>query len=96
MSAPEIKSLMQKVATGAPLEEDEIQAALEAMMSGFATPAQMAAFLMALRVRGETVSEITGACRLMRSAMVPHTGCTMRRKTGTCFTVDQSSDQNSY
>lgn len=71
MSAPEIKSLMQKVATGATLEEDEIQAALEAMMSGTATPVQMAAFLMALRVRGETVSEITGACRLMRSAMVP-------------------------
>jgi anthranilate phosphoribosyltransferase len=71
MSAPEIKSLMQKVATGAPLEEDEIQAALEAMMSGVATPVQMAAFLMALRVRGETISEITGACRLMRSAMVP-------------------------
>jgi anthranilate phosphoribosyltransferase len=71
MSAPEIKSLMQKVASGAPLEEDEIQAALEAMMSGVATPVQMAAFLMALRVRGETISEITGACRLMRSAMVP-------------------------
>ncbi len=71
MSAPEIKSLMQKVATGATLEDDEIEAALEAMMSGIATPAQMAAFLMALRVRGETISEITGACRLMRSAMVP-------------------------
>ena len=71
MSAPEIKSLMQKVATGATLEDDEIEAALESMMSGIATPAQMAAFLMALRVRGETISEITGACRLMRSAMVP-------------------------
>lgn len=71
MSAPEIKSLMQKVATGATLEEDEIQSALEAMTSGVATPAQMAAFLMALRVRGETISEITGACRHMRSAMVP-------------------------
>jgi anthranilate phosphoribosyltransferase len=71
MSAPEIKSLMQKAATGATLEEDEIQAALETMMSGVATPVQMAAFLMALRVRGETISEITGACRLMRSAMVP-------------------------
>ena len=71
MSAPEIKSLMQKVAIGATLEEDEIQSALEAMTSGVATPAQMAAFLMALCVRGETISEITGACRHMRSAMVP-------------------------
>jgi anthranilate phosphoribosyltransferase len=40
------------------------------MSSGVASPTQMAAFLMALRVRGETVAEITGACRLMRSRML--------------------------
>jgi len=71
MSAPELKRLMQKVATGATLDEDEIQAAFETMTSGVAAPVQMAAFLMALRVRGETVDEITGACRLMRASMVP-------------------------
>jgi len=71
MSASELKRLMQKVATGASLSEDEIKDAFELMMSGAATPAQMAAFLMALRVRGETLAEITGACRLMRDKMLP-------------------------
>jgi anthranilate phosphoribosyltransferase len=41
------------------------------MMSGVATPAQMGAFLMGLRVRGETVAEITGAAKLMRAKMTP-------------------------
>ena len=71
MSAVELKRLMQKVAAGATLTEDEIKDAFELMMSGVATPAQMAAFLMALRVRGETLAEITGACRLMREKMLP-------------------------
>ena len=66
MPATELKRLMQKVATGASLDEAEMASALETMTSGVATPVQMAAFLMGLRVRGETVPEITGACRLMR------------------------------
>jgi anthranilate phosphoribosyltransferase len=64
-----LKRLINKVSTGASLERDEIQAALETMMAGIATPAQMGAFLMAMRVRGETVEEITGAAHLMRSKM---------------------------
>jgi len=71
MPANAIKRLMQKMAGGAPLEEEEMAGALEIMSSGAATPVQMAAFLMALRVRGETVDEITGACRLMRARMLP-------------------------
>jgi anthranilate phosphoribosyltransferase len=71
MSAVELKRLMQKVAAGASLDEDEMAGALETMTSGAATPVQMAAFLTALRVRGETVPEITGACRLMRQRMLP-------------------------
>ena len=39
------------------------------MTEGAATPAQMGAFLMALRVRGETVEEITGAAQMMRARM---------------------------
>jgi anthranilate phosphoribosyltransferase len=70
MSATELKRLMQTVATGATFTEAEIKDAFELMMSGVATPAQMAAFLMALRVRGETLAEITGACRLMRERML--------------------------
>jgi anthranilate phosphoribosyltransferase len=71
MPAIELKLLMQKVATGASLSEEEIKDAFETMMSGIATPVQMAAFLMALRVRGETIPEITGAARLMRANMLP-------------------------
>ncbi len=70
-SAADLKQLMRTIAAGARLEEDEMQAALKLLMSDAATPAQMAAFLMALRVRGETVDEITGACRLLRGSMVP-------------------------
>jgi anthranilate phosphoribosyltransferase len=71
MSAKELKEIIQKVATGATLEVAEMQSALEIMMSGVATPAQMGAFLMGLRVRGETVAEITGAAKLMRAKMTP-------------------------
>src|SRR5262245_25788657 len=66
----DLKRLMQKVAAGTPLEQEEIAAAIDTLTSGAATPVQMAAFLMGLRVRGETVDEITGACRLMRERML--------------------------
>ncbi|MGF1651060.1 MAG: anthranilate phosphoribosyltransferase [Hyphomicrobiaceae bacterium] len=69
MSDATLKTLIQKVATGASLEADEIQVALDVMSDGAASPAQMGAFLMALRVRGETVGEITGAARMMRARM---------------------------
>jgi anthranilate phosphoribosyltransferase len=70
MPATELNRLLQKVAKGASLDEEEMATALDAMSSGIASPAQMSAFLMALRVRGEAVAEITGACRLMRSRML--------------------------
>jgi len=69
MPAAELKRLVQKVSTGAALSTDEIRTALEIMTEGHATPAQMGAFLMALRVRGETVEEITGAAQMMRARM---------------------------
>ncbi len=71
MPASELNRLLQKVAKGSSLDEAEMATALETMSSGVASPVQMAAFLMALRVRGETVPEITGACRLMRTRMLP-------------------------
>lgn len=70
MSAQTLKALIQKVSTGATLTPDEIRAALEIMTDGHATQAQMGAFLMGLRVRGETVDEITGATQMMRARMV--------------------------
>jgi len=63
----DFKALIAKVAAGARLNENEAAGAFDAMMSGNATPAQMGGFLLALRVRGETVSEITGAARAMRA-----------------------------
>jgi anthranilate phosphoribosyltransferase len=67
--SPELRALIQKVSGGATLSETEIRTALEQMTEGAATPAQMGAFLMALRVRGETVDEITGAAQMMRARM---------------------------
>jgi anthranilate phosphoribosyltransferase len=63
----DFRKLIAKVAMGERLSEGEASAAFEAMMSGDATPSQMGGFLMALRVRGETVEEITGAARIMRA-----------------------------
>jgi anthranilate phosphoribosyltransferase len=65
-----LRALIQKVSMGATLTQDEIRAALEIMTDGHATQAQMGAFLMALRVRGETVDEISGAAQMMRSRMI--------------------------
>jgi anthranilate phosphoribosyltransferase len=63
----DMKALLGLVADGSSLSEAQAEAAFDIMMSGDATPAQMGAFLMALRVRGETVEEITGAVRAMRA-----------------------------
>ena len=57
----DLKSIIGKVATGATLSRDEAASAFDAMMSGEATPSQMGGLLMGLRLRGETVDEITGA-----------------------------------
>jgi anthranilate phosphoribosyltransferase len=66
----ELKTLIGQVATGAALSREEASEAFDRMMSGEATPAQMGGLLMALRVRGETVDEITGAVAAMRAKML--------------------------
>ncbi|MEH6950769.1 anthranilate phosphoribosyltransferase [Nitrobacter sp. NHB1] len=66
----DLKALIGKVATGATLTREEASCAFDSMMSGEATPSQMGGLLMALRVRGETVDEITGAVAAMRSKML--------------------------
>src|SRR5262245_16124358 len=66
----DLKSIIGKVATGATLSREEAASAFDAMMSGEATPSQMGGLLMALRVRGETVDEITGAVTVMRGKML--------------------------
>jgi anthranilate phosphoribosyltransferase len=66
----ELKSHIAKVASGAALSFEEARAAFDIIMSGDATPSQIGAFLMALRVRGETVDEISGAVATMRDKML--------------------------
>ena len=63
----DFKEILGIVAEGVALTREQAEAAFDIVMSGDATPSQMGGFLMALRVRGETVDEITGAVRVMRA-----------------------------
>jgi anthranilate phosphoribosyltransferase len=69
MSDHTLKPLLARLVSGARLSEDEARDAFERLMTGEATQAQMGAFLMALAMRGETIDEIVGAVRTMRSRM---------------------------
>jgi anthranilate phosphoribosyltransferase len=62
-----IKQLIAKVVRGENLTEDEMAAAMDEIMTGTATAAQIGSFITALRLKGETVDEITGAARTMRA-----------------------------
>lgn len=66
-----LKTYIAKVAGGTPLTFEEAKDAFDTIMSGDATPGQIGGFLMALRVRGETVDEIAGAVATMRAKMLP-------------------------
>jgi anthranilate phosphoribosyltransferase len=65
-----MKALLALVAGGERLSLDQARSAFEIMMSGDATPAQVGGFLMGLRVRGETVDELTGGAEALRERMV--------------------------
>lgn len=65
------KPFIAKVATGASLSREEARAAFETLLSGEVTPAQSGGFLMALRVRGESLDEIIGAVEALRARMLP-------------------------
>jgi anthranilate phosphoribosyltransferase len=66
----DLKPLLAKAASRKPLTREEAREAFDILMSGQATPSQIGGFLMALRVRGETVDEIVGAVTAMRSKML--------------------------
>ena len=78
----DFKGLIAKVASGALLSREEAAHAFDRMMSGEATPSQMGGLLMALRVRGETVDEITGAVTAMRAKMLKVDGAARRDRRG--------------
>ncbi|HEY6874659.1 MAG TPA: anthranilate phosphoribosyltransferase [Geobacteraceae bacterium] len=66
-----IKNAIAKVVERQDLSETEMVRVMDQVMSGEATPAQIAAFITALRMKGETVDEITGAARVMRDKVTP-------------------------
>ncbi len=65
----DMKRFLAPIAAGERLTRADAEAAFDVIMSGEATPTQIGGFLMALRVRGETVEEIAGAVAAMRAKM---------------------------
>lgn len=61
-----IREAIGKVVKGEDLNEPEMVTVMNEIMEGQATPAQIAAFMTALRLKGETIDEVTGAARVMR------------------------------
>lgn len=72
---PGFRNLVKAVGTGErgrrALTSDEAHEAMRAMLTGAATGAQIGAFLMAMRIKGETVTEMTGLVRALRESAVP-------------------------
>src|SRR5471032_3247084 len=66
----DFRGLLAKVGNGEALGIDEAERAFDIMTSGNATPAQMGAFLMGLKVRGETVEELAGGARALRAKVL--------------------------
>jgi len=62
-----IKEILGILGEGEDLDAEMMEMAMEEIMSGEATPSQISAFLMGLRVKGETVEEITAAAKVMRA-----------------------------
>ncbi len=61
-----IKEAIKKLIKGIDLNEEEVVGVMNLIMNGEATPAQIGSFLTALRIKGETIGEITGCAKVMR------------------------------
>lgn len=70
-----IKEAIDKAVKKQDLREAEMMQAMEEIMEGVATPAQIGAFITALRMKGETVEEVTGAARIMRQKATRVNAC---------------------
>ena len=66
-----IKEAISQVVEGQNLSEGVMVEVMHQIMGGEATPAQIASFITALRMKGETVEEISGAARVMRARATP-------------------------
>ncbi len=71
MSADLLRPVLRSVADGETLTEAQAESAMHVMLRGEASPEQIAALLVGLRARGETVDELTGFARVMRRFAVP-------------------------
>ena len=67
----ELKAALNKIASRQDLTGEEMRAVMTTIMEGNATPSQIGAFLMGMRVKGETVGEIAAAVSILREKMVP-------------------------
>src|SRR5258708_9909553 len=63
-----IQHAISKISKRQDVTEEEAEAAMDEIMGGTATPAQIGGYLMGLRLKGETIDEITGSARSMRRA----------------------------
>ena len=66
-----IRQALAQVVDHKDLAESQMIEVMNQIMSGECTPAQIAAFITALRMKGETIEEITGAARVMRDRATP-------------------------
>lgn len=64
-----LRDAIGRAVAGSPLSEATMQAVMDAIMDGAATPAQIGALVTALRMKGETVDELVGTARAMRTRM---------------------------
>lgn len=67
----DIKQALHKISEGRDLAGEEMRSVMRLIMEGQATPAQTGAFLMGMRIKGESVGEIAAAVSIMREKMVP-------------------------
>ena len=86
-----IREAIASLVAGHSLSEAEASAAMEEIMTGVATPSQLGAFLTALRIKGETVDEVTGMARVMRAQAVHVVLPTNIQAVDTCGTGGDSS-----
>jgi anthranilate phosphoribosyltransferase len=82
-----IRESISKLVEGISLAESEMETAIDEIMSGEATPAQIGSFITALRLKGETVDEITGAARVMRKKATRVNISPLRAKDGIILDV---------
>lgn len=69
----DIKQALNTVVAGQNLTEEQMTSVMKIIMTGEATDAQIGGFLVALRMKGESIDEITGAARVMRELATPVT-----------------------